>query len=210
MQATKLGIDFLPPEYIFLSKFDRESTLVDAGCGSDADFSVAMIKKFGLKSIALDPTMKHKESLKKITQNSNGKFVHLAWAVSSVGSEIIFNESEEEVSGSIFSNHSNIINKPSRQYKVPSISLADLPIRLGLDKVEFIKLDLEGAEYELIKSLNTHDLDKFDQIFLEFHHNYLPQFKIADTCKAVERIQSFGFESFSIDDRNFLFFRPNK
>lgn len=208
-QARGMGISFLSPEYIFIDTFNKDSVLVDVGCGDDADFSMAMIMKYGLQSIAIDPTRKHAESLASLSLRTGGKLTHKPWAVSSEDGEIDFNESGKNVSGSIFSEHKNIKGKDSMQYKVHSVSLGALPASLQLDHVEFIKLDLEGAEYDLINNLNSGELDKFSQIFIEFHHDYLPKYKINDTCECIRRLESSGFRSFSIDGRNFLFFRKN-
>ena len=205
-EAEKLGISFLPPEYIFIDKFGPESLLVDVGCGFDADFSMAMINKFGLKSIGIDPTAKHAESLAELSAKTEGKFQHKPWAVSFRDGEIEFNESRDNVSGSIFADHKNIKGKQSRQYKVEAVSLARLPERLALPKIDLLKLDLEGAEYDIIKNLKENDLAKFDQIFLEFHHDYLPQYSMRDTLECILKLESLGFRSFSIDKRNFLFY----
>ncbi len=198
----------LPHYYIYKNRLDSRSKVVDVGCGFDADMSMYMIKKFGLFAVGIDPTHKHQHSLDELTRKGGGKFSHQPWAVSNTDGHITFNESTNRDSGSILETHINIHGqKQVEQYSVESISLGKLPERLGLDKIDYIKLDLEGAEYELIENLTKEQLDKYDQIFIEFHHHAFPNFKPENTKQMARKIESFGFRSFSLDNHDFLFYR---
>ncbi len=195
-----------PNYYLSKNKFNSDSVIIDVGCGFDADFSVYMIKKYGLKAIGIDPTLKHKESLEKLVKESAGKFTHKTIAISRENGKIIFNESEENVSGSILRDHKNIKNNKIKTYEVESISLGKLPDYLHLHKIQYIKLDIEGAEYDLIEKLKREDLAKYDQIFVEFHH-HATDYSLKDTSEAVRKISGFGFKNFSINNHDFLFYR---
>lgn len=197
----------LPNYYMFISKFGPSSTIIDVGCGFDADFSMYMIRRYGLGSIGIDPTLKHEQSLRLLSERTEGKFVHKLWAISNTDGKITFNESKDSVSGSILDQHKNIQEGAYAKYDVESVSLRNLPDRLGLAKIVYIKLDIEGAEYDLIDTLNKEDLDKYDQIFIEFHHHALPQYSPKDTLARACKIRSFGFKSFSFNDHDFLFYR---
>ena len=149
------GIHYAPPNYIFKGNFQKSSVIVDVGCGFDADFSMYMINKYGLRAIGIDPTLRHKDSLSVLSEKMNGRFSHELLAVSTVDGKILFNESEDNVSGSILSEHKNVSRDKIKKYEVESISLSKLPEHLGLSKIEYIKLDLEGAEYEIIKNIKA-------------------------------------------------------
>ena len=71
-------------------------------------------------------------------------------AVTARDGEIMFNESAENVSGSVLADHTNIRNDHITSYPVESVGLSSLLARLGLSKADYLKLDLEGAEYELL------------------------------------------------------------
>ncbi|MEK6927628.1 MAG: FkbM family methyltransferase [Nanoarchaeota archaeon] len=200
------GIHYVPSNYLFKGKFNEGDTIIDVGCGFDADFSVYMIKRFGLTSIGIDPTLKHVDSLKTINNNMNCKFKHYPIAISANDGEIIFNESEDNVSGSILKEHKNVRNDRIKTYSVKSVSLEKLPDYLGLNKIKYIKLDIEGAEYDLIKGLESEDLNKYEQIFIEFHH-HATNYSMNDTLNRVKRMSSFGFKSFTLNNHDFLFYR---
>ena len=104
-KAKRLGAQFSPPNYVFFDNFDSNSIVLDVGCGYEAEFAQFMIEKHGLRAFGVDPTKKHFDSLKKIEDSTEGKFRHLAAAVSKEGGKITFNESNENESGSILSDH---------------------------------------------------------------------------------------------------------
>jgi hypothetical protein len=79
--------------------------------------------------------------------------------------------------------------------------------RLDLPGADYLKLDLEGAEYSLLESIHPASLRPFRQIFVEFHHHCLSSYGPVDTQRLVDRIIGFGWRAFSFDDHNYLFFR---
>jgi len=201
------GILFIPPNYLFKSGLDERSAIIDVGCGFDADFSVHMIQTYGFRAIGIDPTRKHHASLADIARRMGGRFQHEPLAISAKNGTIPFNESEENASGSILASHRNIQRDTVKTYDVESVDLASLPQRLGLSHIDYIKLDIEGAEYGLIDRLNQEDVAAYDQIFIEFHHHALPQYAPSDTLLCARKMESLGFASFTVDNHNFLFYR---
>lgn len=196
-----------PLYYLVQGDARKLGQVVDVGCGFDADFSMYMIQSCGLNAIGIDPTRKHFASLKKLSDDSAGKFKHLPLAISSKNGTITFNESVDNVSGSIMSGHKNVQDQEVRKYDVESVDLVSLPKRLGVKEIPYLKLDLEGAEYDLIASLKPGDLDPYKQLFIEFHHFAVPGYTAADTTKMAAKIRSFGFKAFTITGRDYLFFK---
>jgi hypothetical protein len=90
-------------------------------------------------------------------------------------------------------------------YEVPAVGLNRLREHVGVDRVDFLKLDLEGAEYELLDTVSSEDLAPFAQIFVEFHHHAVAAITIRDTERVVARVCQMGFNAHSLDDHNYLF-----
>ncbi len=199
-------IHYVPRNYLFKGGFDDQDIIVDVGCGYEAEFSMHMIKRFGLKSIGIDPTKKHFNSLKNLEEKTSGRFKHYDLAISVNTGEILFNESESNESGSILTDHKNVRRDKIKTYSVKSISLADLPLYLGQNKIKYIKLDVEGAEYEIIKNMKQGDLDKYSQIFIEFHH-HCTDYSIEDTLNSVHQIVNLGFKKFTLNNHDYLFYK---
>lgn len=206
-EMRRLGISFYPPNFIYRPQFTPESIVIDGGCGYEADFSQHLIKAFGLRSIGIDPTRKHFPLLKKVEEVTSGRFRHHQLVISAQDGWLTFYESGQRESGSLLSTHSNMQRDDVTSYLVESITLSSLIKRIGVDHIDLIKLDLEGAEYDLLRSVKAEDLIPYDQIFIEFHHHAVPQYSMVDTKEAVETLAGFGFKVFSLDNHNYLFYR---
>jgi len=204
--AMLLGITFVEPNYIYKDTFDNSSILIDVGCASDPDLSKHMLNKYGLRAFGVDPTLKHAFALRALEENTKGRFKHIQAAVTVKDGKITFYETFDKESGSAVSHHSNATNEATKSYEVESVSLKTLLARAGVTKVDFLKLDLEGAEYELLKNITAEDLKPFKQLFVEFHH-HCTSYSKRDTKATVQSLCDKGFRSFTLNDRDFLFFR---
>lgn len=207
-KAKKLGVSFSPPNFIYKDHFNDKSIVIDAGCGYLADFSELMISNYQLTAYGFDPTQKHTLSLQELERKHKGKFKYIAKAITATGNKILFNESTQNESGSIINSHKNILKDNIKSYEVESITLRDIPNKVNTKKIDYIKLDIEGAEYDVLNSCSMDDLCAFQQIFVEFHHNSVKQYNMKDTKKIIKKMKDNGFDSFSFDDLNYLFFRP--
>lgn len=207
--AKRLGIEFHEPNYIFLNTFNADSTVIDVGCADDADFSVFMIDKMKLSSIGVDPTRKHASALRALEQQYAGKFRYLPVAVAATSGTLTFHESDHYASGSLIDSHMNMKRDSSTEYEVKAVTLRDLLREIGVASADFIKLDLEGAEYDLLERTDAEEFKLFDQLFIEFHHHAFDQYSTDDTARLVRKIENCGFTAFSLDDHNYLFYLKN-
>ena len=61
-----------------------------------------------------------------------------------------------------------------------------------------MKVDVEGAEYEIIDHLIQYNI-KPKQLLIEFHHRFETKNKIM-TQKAIQDLQQIGYKIFSISE----------
>ena len=64
-------------------------------------------------------------------------------------------------------------------------------------------MDIEGAEYEVIKALPNSEIN-INQILIEFHHMY-KGISIFQTVEAINTLKKLGFELFNISQRTYEF-----
>lgn len=206
-ELKKKGLKYLDPNYIFFEKFNEESTIIDIGCGYEAELSQYLIDHYNIKTaFAVDPTEKHAVALQEIQKRRGEQFIHLKYALAEKETELEFFETLENESGSLLPGHKNIMHDSIRKYKVKAITLNKLLDIISRDKVAFIKIDIEGMEFALFEKIDPEILKRFDQIFIEFHHYSVSSYHKRDTRKIVKKLEGFGLRSFTIDTINYLFY----
>ena len=90
----RLGIHRIPPNFLlFHDLIPPNATVIDVGCSYEADFSVAMIERYGATAIAVDPTMKHRSALAKLADKYPLRFQHVPFAIAAQSATTTFFES---------------------------------------------------------------------------------------------------------------------
>ena len=207
-KAISLGIQSYPPNYIYFKMFGKNSNVIDIGCGFKAELSCHLIDKFGLTSYGVDPTKKHKAFHKEIEDKYAGRFRHVEVAVSSENGECIFHETQDNESGSLLSDHQNILHDKVITYPVVTKNIQTLISDLNLQQVDLLKIDIEGAEYELLGNATEETFKHVKQLFVEFHHHAFKKFKRKHTRQIVTHMKKMGFSAFTRDGNNYLFYLP--
>lgn len=194
------------PENILYSADLPLNTVIDCGCSSDAELATYMNRRYSSLAYCVDPTRKHSASLKKL-ERASYNIHYLQAAIAGTSGLISFYEPEINESGSIVSSHPNVESDTGLYYEVVSYNLSDLLNHIGLNYADYLKLDIEGAEYELISNTPPLEFRSFNQIFIEFHHHCLPSFSAEHTNRMVNKICSAGFRAVTFDRFNYLFIR---
>ena len=70
-------------------------------------------------------------------------------------------------------------------------------------EIDLLKMDIEGAEYEVIEALPKNRV-AINQILIEFHHMY-KGVPISKTVDAISTLSNLGFELFNISQRTYEF-----
>lgn len=85
--------------------------------------------------------------------------------------------------------------------------LETLRERLGHERIDVLKLDVEGSEYAVIEDFLASGV-RPDQILVEFHHRFTSH-DAEDTRRAVARLRGAGYALIDVfyDDMNYVFLR---
>lgn len=209
-KVRQMGIAYTPPNFIYWPRLTTDSVVIDGGSSYQADFSILMMERHGAKSYAVDPTRKHLVALEELATRFHGRLVHLPLAIGPEEGVLRFHESDTNESGSLMSDHTNIVNDSVSSYDVRCITLKGLLEEVGCNKIALLKLDIEGAEYPLLNNASGEELSAFEQIFVEFHHHAVSSYDQSDTQHIVSRFSQLGYEHFSLDDHNYLFWKSRR
>jgi hypothetical protein len=78
----------------------------------------------------------------------------------------------------------------------PVFRLASIMKMLGHDRVDLLKMDIEGAEYGVLDDLLASDII-VGQLLVEFHHRW-PEVGIDKTKRAIRLLNGAGYRIFSV------------
>ena len=211
-------------------------TIISAGLGEDASFDVEFAQRYNARIIVVDPTPRAIEHFNAIIDHvgspstcdysEGGKQPIAAYDLSGVNSasltlveKALWNESTtlrffepanpEHVSHSIL-NYQNSYSETTSCIEVQAITLLELLADLGLepDDIQLIKLDIEGAEIEVLtQSLAEGFRPK--QVLVEFDELNVPSSKGFERVSQVHQLlESAGYQVVRTDGQaDFLYVR---
>ena len=164
-------------------------TALCAGVGEDISFDIQLMGLHNMKIVGVDPTLKSLAYIERIVNNEQYHLLESALIGRSDLSqiEIYENSNPEYVSESILSEHSSVDYKRSRM--VSTITIEQIISQHG--ELALIKMDIEGAEYEVIENLKESPANHF---CIEFHH-HCTGYSIQDTQNALQKLGSLGYNS---------------
>ena len=181
---------YINPKFI-----SEKSIIYSIGIGEDISFDLSLIKEFNCNVYGFDFTPKSVEWIANNNFDSKFKFYDYGIGTETKTAKFFFPKNINNVSGSLI-NQKNVNNEKSIDVRVKS--LKDIMYDHNHIKIDVLKLDIEGYEYELLESINFSKL-QVNQILIEFHERFLPDGK-AKTLKIINILSSYGFEIFAISD----------
>ena len=160
---------FVTAEYS--SQFANK-TVLDIGM-SNGDSSIYFAKSGGRIVIGVEP---YPESFELANENVilnhlEGKVIVLNCGLSSsLRQEDLKVSSESPNANSLKANPSTkASNLFDIQLKIRTITIDEIISRYDLKTIDLLKMDCEGCEYDVIRSLSPKTLDLIEEIILEFH-----------------------------------------
>jgi FkbM family methyltransferase len=180
---------------------------VDCGVGDNPDFSLALIEGYGLRCHAFEPTLRHHPALETLVHRLDGQLILHKEAIGTKAGSRRFFESEDNVSGSFFQDHVNILRDRTVSYAVSVVTLDQILSRFKDPGVELLKLDIEGEEYPVFEIANDSTLRCCSQWIVEFHHYCVDRYQEKHTLAIVHRMRGLGFRDFTHDGKTYLFFK---
>ena len=175
------------------------------GVGNDISFDLAMINRYDFNVHAFDPTPTSREWL--ATQPLPNSFNFHAYGLAGYDGLAEFSlPANHSVSFTMLGNI-----KKRRALSAEVFKLSTIRRKLGHEKIDLCKMDIEGAEYQVIADIIA-EREHIDQLLIEFHHRMIKGALGLDmTRNAVALLTEAGFSLFHVSrGLEFSFLRKRK
>lgn len=170
----------------------EDSIVYSFGIGEDISFDLELIKNYKCRVFAFDPTPRSIQWLKK--QDLPLELYYFDYGISDFDgkSQFFVPENPNHISHSII-HHSNTKN---RSINVQIRRLETITTDLGHKHIDILKMDIEGAEYQVIKDILSSNFE-IHQILVEFHHRFINN-GIVKTKEIIGLLNNNGYKLFNV------------
>ncbi|MBZ9937145.1 FkbM family methyltransferase, partial [Mesorhizobium sp. BR1-1-16] len=169
-----------------------DSVVYSFGIGHDASFDIAIIEQLGVTVEAFDPTPSSVEWVE--AQHFSPNFHMHAYGLADIDGLVTFNPPEDAHHVS-----HTMLDRPStaaHAVTVPVKRLATITHELGHDHVDILKMDIEGAEYQVVTDLLASTI-RPSQLLVEYHHRF-PGVGIARSKASIAALRAAGYALFAV------------
>ena len=181
-------------EYTFLNTLDLKNKIViDIGANLGIVSIVLAKKNPGIKIYAFEPLRENYENLlKNIELNGIDKNIIIVEnkAVTKDGRNINMSININNRGGSSISDVISVNSSMSKENcGIESITLEDIIKKYKIDKIDLLKIDCEGSEYEILYNTREDILKNIDCLVGEFHENkdITDEYDIDKLCEYIEK-----------------------
>jgi FkbM family methyltransferase len=201
-QNRALGLEKIGTNYggwvVPTSRVDREWICYDGGVGEDASFATGLIERFGCEVFAFDPTPR---AIAFVAANLAGepRFHFMPVGLWSADTRLRFwgPRDPKHVSHSALN-----LQRTDEYFEAESRSVASLMRELGHEAIDLFKVDIEGAEHEVIRRL-LEDGIRPQVLCTEIDRPVGPR----TFWSTIRRIRRAGYRLVAVDGWNFTFLR---
>jgi len=177
----------------------NESSIVySLGVGDEIDFDLSIIDKYGVTVHGFDPTPNSIDML--AGTDLPERFHFHPWAVTAQDGSLKFyprlkkDGSKSDVMYTMIAEKETIDDV----IEVPAYSLSSIAEKLGHQHIDLLKMDIEGAEYEVLDGLLASPI-KPTQLLVEFHHRFA-DIGMEKTAGVIRRLRDDGYKIFAISE----------
>lgn len=146
---------------------NEQSTVYSFGVGRDISFDLSLIVAFGCHIHAFDPTPRSIAWIK--TQDLPPEFHFHPFGIAAYDGHASFHppQNPRHVSYSVL----QVSESAGETVEAPVHTLQTIMKRLGHDRLDLLKMDIEGAEYDVLAQIDYQE-SKIEQLLVEFHHRF--------------------------------------
>uniref|UniRef100_UPI0029300243 FkbM family methyltransferase n=1 Tax=Pedobacter nutrimenti TaxID=1241337 RepID=UPI0029300243 len=181
--------------YVCPTALNEDSVIYSFGIGEDISFDKDMIENHNCYVFGFDPTPKSINWLANQKLPERFKFHEFGISNKSGTVDFYLPKNQNHVSGSII-----IQDNIDTQEKTSVIikSLDHILRDLGHQHIDVLKMDIEGAEYDVIENILKSKIS-ISQILIEFHDRFFENGKLK-TQETIKKLNDEGYKIFAVSE----------
>jgi FkbM family methyltransferase len=139
---------------------NTESIFFDVG-GFKGDYTEKILKQYNCKSFVFEPHKEYFEEIKRrYSKNENVRVFN--YGLGAATEELFL----------IDSNDGSKVTSKKTEIKIVIKDVVEVIQELGIKKIDLLKLNIEGSEYDLLDRLiNSQEIKIIDKLKIQFHEN---------------------------------------
>ncbi|HET6337247.1 MAG TPA: FkbM family methyltransferase [Polyangiales bacterium] len=173
--------------HIAPARLRADSVVVSAGVGTDISFEQELIEYTGCRVLLLDPSPTGIATMAR-PENQCSRIEFLPVGLAGTDGELVLNPPRVAAEGSFWAAPSATPSQDA--LRLPCRSLSSLARERGFSRIDLLKMDIEGSEYDVIDDLVRSGLE-LGQVCVEFHH-FMSEISLLRTLRALGRLRSCG------------------
>ncbi|MCF8382078.1 MAG: FkbM family methyltransferase [Chlorobium sp.] len=174
------------------------SRILSLGVGKDTGFDRELIEKYACKIHAFDPTPLTLDWIR--TQEFPPEFKFHPFAIGNRDSVMMFYH--RIIKGKRSETMMTMVNEGSGEstgIEVGVKRMTTILRELGFDGIDILKMDIEGAEYDVIQDILDSGITVY-QLVVEFHHRFRT-LSVDMTISILQKLHAAGFRIFHISEK---------
>lgn len=173
-------------------------TVYSIGAGHDVSFDAAVLSRTGAQVRSFDIMHRHLSDALDQTERSPRFSVHLVAIGPQDAPVRLFGSPDQATGGATSAHH----DPEGDWFELPGRSIPSLAAELGDSRIDLLKIDVEGGEYELLDALDLHALG-VQMLGVDFHPTVSPR----AARRRIEHVRRQGFDLISRRGGDLVFLR---
>lgn len=170
---------------------DKSSVVYSFGIGEDISFDLDLIERYGVEVHGFDPTPRSMQWLRSRKLPEKFHFHEVGIAACDATLEFRPPLNPSHVSYTLVNRESS-----GAPVQVPVRRLSSIMKMLRHDSIDILKMDIEGAEYDVISDIVV-NRTPVRQLLVEFHHRWA-EIGSRRTKEAIRQLNHAGYRIFDI------------
>jgi FkbM family methyltransferase len=194
-QSLPLGNWVVLPELVL-----ADSVIYSFGVGANVAWDVSMIERFGCLVHAFDPTPASRAWVAEQALPSEFRFY--PWGISSFNGQLPFFPPRK--AGGMHFSQDRLHGRANRPPVLGDVfRLETIMRRLGHTRIDVLKLDVEGSEFDCLPDIMAADIP-IEQLLVEIHYQFRTR-SFRSGMDLIQRLKAWGLSCYWVSPRGYEF-----